>query len=79
MASLFKHVELLHRVDSGISSAKTGRPVEFAVALGISERKLYDILDEMKSYGAPIVYSRISRTYSYGDDFDIESIFCKFK
>jgi hypothetical protein len=51
---------------------KTGSPDEFAGRLGISRTRLYEILDDLKLEGAPILYSKTSRNFYYGEPFHIE-------
>jgi predicted DNA-binding transcriptional regulator YafY len=75
---LFKQIELLQRTHKLIDVAHTGTPEDFAKRLGISSRRLYDVLDEMKMLGAPITYSRKANTYYYTDDFEVK-IFCQFQ
>lgn len=55
----------LERLDYLIRSRATGTPQELAERLEISERRLYDILNEMRDLGAPIKYSKTLRTYYY--------------
>jgi hypothetical protein len=43
----------------------TGSPSEFAHKIGISQRMIFEYLSIMKSEGAFIEYSEISRTYYY--------------
>jgi predicted DNA-binding transcriptional regulator YafY len=62
---LFKQIELLQRAHKLISQSLTGTPEVFSRRLGISERRLYEIIDEMKAMGAPIEYSRIRKNYYY--------------
>jgi predicted DNA-binding transcriptional regulator YafY len=78
MKELFKQMELLGRIHKGIKNAHTGTPAEFSAALGISRRRLYDIIEEMASRGAPIEYSRHGQTYSYSRDFEIVAV-CEFR
>jgi len=56
------HLEKIHQY---IKSDKTGTPKEFAKKLNISESQLYNILDDLKIKGFPIVYSRKLKTYVY--------------
>jgi plasmid maintenance system antidote protein VapI len=67
-------MELLRRMHKRIGAARTGTPTEFAAVLHINKRRLYDIIDELKDIGAPIVYSRLAQTYSYSKDFDMENV-----
>jgi hypothetical protein len=71
-------MELLRRIHKLIDAACTGTPCEFAKRLGISERYLRNIIDEMKDLGAPIDYSRKDETYHYEKPFEI-NITCTFR
>jgi hypothetical protein len=44
---------------------------EFTTLLGISRTRLYEVIDELKSRGAPIAYSKASTTFYYEYPFDI--------
>ncbi|GHT04463.1 hypothetical protein FACS189440_19320 [Bacteroidia bacterium] len=75
---LFKQIELLQRAHKLIDRSHTGIPEIFAGQLGVSERRLYEIINEMKGLGAPIDYSRKAGTYYYTEDFEA-SISCSFR
>ena len=55
----------LESLDYLIRSKATGTPDELAQRLEISERTLYEFLNEMRDLGACIRYSRSRRTYYY--------------
>ena len=69
---VFKQIEQLKRIHQLISIMQTGPPDDFAGKLGISSRRLHDILDELKSKGAPIVYSRLAKSYFYSEDYHLD-------
>ncbi|GHV50121.1 hypothetical protein FACS1894181_10270 [Bacteroidia bacterium] len=75
---LFKQIELLERAHKLIDRSHTGSPKDFARQLGISERRLYEIIDEMKMLGAPVEYSRKAETYYYTKEVEA-SISCSFR
>ena len=75
---LFKQIELLQQMHKLIEMSHTGPPERFAKRLGISESRLYKIIEEMKDFGAPIDYSRKFETYYYIEDFEL-SISCTFR
>ena len=56
----------------------TGTPEEFAGKLGISRTSLYETIDELKSRGAPIAYSKSIKTFYYTEPFEI-SISCNMR
>jgi len=75
---LFKQMELLKQIHKLIDAENTGTPKSFAKRLGISERRLYGIIDEMKDAGAPIEYSRKTGNYYYSKNTQV-SIVCSFR
>jgi len=75
---LFKQIELLERMHKFIEQSHTGTPEIFARHLGISVRRLFKIIEEMKDLGAPIDYSRKNETYYYTKIFEV-SIVCSFR
>ena len=56
--NLIDQIYRLQRINQLIRMKATGPPCQFSNRLGISERQLYRLLDELKSYGLPIEYSR---------------------
>ncbi|GHT74456.1 hypothetical protein AGMMS50262_07460 [Bacteroidia bacterium] len=75
---LFKQIEMLNRLHKFIDQSCTGVPVIFAKKLGISERHLHAVIEEMRDLGAPIDYSRRNRTYFYRKPFEMK-ISCTFR
>jgi len=75
---LFKQIELLQRIHQLIELSSTGSPEQFAKYLGISESRLYRIIEEMKDLGAPVDYSRQYGTYYYTEPFEM-NISCTFR
>ena len=75
---LFKQIELLRKMHKLIELSHTGSPERFAKRLGISERRLYKLIEEMKDIGAPIDYSRKTETYYYTKAIQV-SIACSFR
>jgi len=51
---------------------KTGTPVELCKKLRVSESQWYNILDDLKSMGFPIVYCKRSKTYFYREFCDLD-------
>jgi hypothetical protein len=49
----------------------TGTPSEFARQIGVSRTTLYEMIDELKSRGAPISYSKSLCTFFYTEPFEI--------
>jgi hypothetical protein len=63
-------IERLYRMHRLIRQEATGTPDEFAEQFHIKRRQLFNLLSELKDYGAPIEYSEINNTYYYTGDFD---------
>ncbi len=66
-----KNLERLQRLHALIANENTGTPNELASLLGISERKVYQLLENLKDLKAEISYSRSRKTYYYCDDFKL--------
>jgi biotin operon repressor len=62
-------ISMMHKL---VLRQKTGTPDEFARKLGVSRTTLYDLIDELKSRGVPIVYSKSAKTFFYRQPFDID-------
>ncbi|MDN3675511.1 hypothetical protein QWY99_20985 [Flavobacterium branchiarum] len=59
----------MHRL---ITTEKTGTPSAFARKLGLSRSQLYNELDLIKDFDAPIKYCKKRESYYYETFFDIE-------
>lgn len=70
-----KQLNRLKKIHQHIKIANTGCPKEFASSLNISESQLYNVLDDLKIKGFPIVYSRSLKSYLYNDDCELEVIY----
>lgn len=69
----------LEYIDYLIRSKKTGRPEALAEKLGLSERSLYNLLNDLKSFDAPIRYDKNIESYYYEYDGDFSFRFKKSK
>ena len=67
-----KSLRRLQRLHKRITQENTGTPKELAGAMRISERSLYNLIDQLKDINAPVCYSRSRGTYYYSDDFQLE-------
>ncbi|APY11038.1 hypothetical protein BWZ22_07190 [Seonamhaeicola sp. S2-3] len=67
-----KHLERLQQLHLRIEQENTGTPKELARFMNISERLLYNLIEELKDIGAPIHYNRSLKTYYYNDDFKLQ-------
>ena len=65
MNAVFKHIELIERVDRLVRLQATGTPVELANQLNISKAKLYRVINMMKDLNAPIQYDVRLQSFVY--------------
>ncbi len=72
---IFEYLERIERFGKLLKQRRTGTPNEFAGRLGISRTSMYEMIDELKSKGAPIVYSKSARTFYLDEPFEI-SVSC---
>ncbi len=75
---VFEYLDRISTMHKLVSRRKTGTPQEFADQLGVSRTSLYELIDELRSRGAPIVYSKSARTFFYQQPYDI-AITCSLK
>jgi hypothetical protein len=62
---LYKYTDRIRHADKLIRQESTGTPKEFAQKLKISESYLYTFLDELKTIGLPLKYSKRRLSYVY--------------
>jgi predicted DNA-binding transcriptional regulator YafY len=67
-----KNLERLQQLHQRINQENTGTPKELSNYMSISERLLYNLIEELKDISAPVCYSRSRKTYYYCDDFELE-------
>ena len=79
MKKVFEYVDLVARFHALVMSRTTGTPDVFALKLGISRSSLYNLIEEIQSYGIDIEYSRIRQTfqYVYPDRVEIKLTICQ--
>lgn len=65
---LISTLKVIERVDRLIHRKATGKPTELARRLNLSERSIYNIIETMKTMGAPIYYDRNRGSYCYEED-----------
>ena len=75
---VFEYLDRIGRMNSMLQHRHTGTPVEFARRLGVSRTSLYEMIDELRSRGAPISYSKSTKTFYYNRPYDI-SVTCSLK
>lgn len=75
---LFEYLERISTMHKLVSRQKTGTPDELARRLGVSRTSLYELIDELRSRGAPISYSKSAKTFFYSQPYDI-AVTCTLK
>jgi biotin operon repressor len=75
---LFEYLDRISMMHKLVSRQKTGTPEELAQRLGVSRTSLYELIDELRSRGAPISYSKSSKTFFYRQPYDI-TVTCTLK
>lgn len=71
--SLIIYIDRIKRMDGLIRRKATGTPKTLASKMGISKRRIYEYIVELKEMGAPIAYNRDRGSYVYTEDgfFDV--------
>lgn len=67
-----KNLERLQQIHELIEAENTGTPGELANKMNVSERLVYNLIDQLKDFEADIAYSRKSKTYYYCEDFELK-------
>ena len=75
---LFEYLDRISMMHKLVSRQKTGTPEELAQRLGVSRTSLYELIDELRSRGAPISYSKSSKTFFYRQPYEI-AVTCTLK
>ena len=67
-----KNLERLQQLHELIVKQATGSPPQIAHLMQVSERKIYQLVEQLKDIGAPITYSKRHKTYFYTEDFELK-------
>ncbi len=70
MHKFFEILDLIDRLDGLIRRKATGRPCNLARRLNICERKVYKMIDTLKSLGAPVEYCPHRESYYYTSEVE---------
>lgn len=73
--TFIERVQILERLHHLIRRRGTGSPAELAARLYVSERTIYNLLDDLKALGAKISYCKSRRSYFYEKDFSTGFLF----
>jgi len=66
-----KYVNRLKRIDQLIQQQRTGNAKALAQKLGMCERQVYNILEELRDFGIPVEYCRVRQTYYYTEPLQL--------
>jgi predicted DNA-binding transcriptional regulator YafY len=69
---VFEYLDRISMMHKLVLRQKTGTPEEFANQLGVSRTSLYEMIDELRSRGVPLAYSKSAKTFFYRQPFDID-------
>ncbi len=72
---LLEQIERINLIHEMIQRESTGTSDIFSSILHISQRQLFNIIEELRIMGAPILYDKFRKTYYYEYDFEIELVF----
>jgi predicted DNA-binding transcriptional regulator YafY len=70
-----KQIERIQRTNKLICRESTGNPDALANRLNISRRQVYRIIEFLKENGAPVKYNRLSETFYYENNFELQISF----
>lgn len=66
-----KQIEQLRKIHGLIKLESTGSPKMMAKKMRVSERQLYNLIDQLRTMDAPIRFDRRANTYFYAGDFEL--------
>ena len=77
--AVMKYINKMLRINTLVKLRATGSPRELAGKLGISERRVYEYISNMKELGAPIAFSYYHNSYIYYMDGELVISFASGK
>lgn len=66
--NLSDKLNLMLRLDALIRRKSTSTPKNLATRLELSERSVYNIINEMKKLGGPIFFCKFNNSYCYAEE-----------
>lgn len=67
-----KNLERLQQIHLLIESETTGSPHQLANRMHVSQRLVYNLIEQLKDFNANICYDRSRKTYYYRNDFQLQ-------
>lgn len=71
---IFEYIDRVNLLDKLIAAKRTGTPEELAKRINLSKSRLLRVIEDLKLMGAPITYSRQSKTYYYTTNYKMHII-----
>jgi len=72
LMKLIEQLQLLDRLDSLIRRKGTGNYQALASRLGTSPRNVYNLLENLKEFGAKIEYCKLRSSYFYANEIELD-------
>lgn len=69
-----ERLRLLDRLHHLIRRRSTGSPRVLAAKLDVSERTVYNLLDDLRALGAEVAYCHLNGTYYYEERIELRFI-----
>ncbi|AWK03789.1 hypothetical protein HYN56_05940 [Flavobacterium crocinum] len=69
--NFIKQIERIKKIHKLICGEKTGAPIAFAQKLHLSRSQLYNELETIKEFDAPIKYCKKRETFYYETPFEL--------
>lgn len=70
--NFIKQLDRIKKAHTLILQEQTGKPDKFAQKLNISRSHLYNIIENLKDFGAQIKYSKKTESFYYTVSFQLE-------
>ncbi len=66
--SFIEKLKMIERLDQLIRMQATGSPTKLAERLGVARSTVYEVIDCMRSIGAPIQYDKKKQSFYYSSN-----------
>lgn len=66
-----KQIQQLRKLHLMIKQEATGNPKMVAKKMHVSERQVYNLIDQLRTMDAPVCFNRRANTYYYANDFEL--------
>ena len=66
-----KQIQQLRKLHLMIKQEATGNPKMVAKKMHVSERQVYNLIDQLRTMDATVCFNRRANTYYYANDFEL--------